>query len=120
MPILQALKDFNYDHTRVSKGSLFKCKGKHVHLVVGSGLAKVPENMVHTPTGIEPDSVGLDLAGKEPVAVQTYQTRQMEAETPDYSKHTKAKLQGMLDDRRIKWSQWENKAVLIARLKENQ
>jgi hypothetical protein len=112
MPVLQALKDFNYDHTRVSKGSLFKCKGKHVHLVVGSGLAKVPTEMVHTPTGIEPDV-------RAQTHHQEYQTRQMEASTPDYSKHTKAKLQGMLDDRRIKWSQWENKAVLIDRLKAN-
>jgi hypothetical protein len=105
MPVLEALKNFSYDRVKLKKGDKFKCKGKHVHLVVGSGLAKVPAEMVHTPTGIEP-------------AVMTYHTRQMEAESPDYSSYTKPRLQAMLDDKRLAWKSWESKAVLIDRLKE--
>jgi hypothetical protein len=105
MPVLEALKTFSYDRVKLRPGDKFKCKGKHVHLVVGSGLAKVPAGMVHTPTGIEP-------------AIMTYQTRQMEADSPNYSSYTKPRLQAMLDDKRVEWKSWESKAVLIDRLKE--
>jgi hypothetical protein len=63
MPVLKALKKFSYDKTKLRAGDLFKCKEKHVPLVIRAGLATRPE---------------VEIAKPVPV----YQTRHMEAEKP--------------------------------------
>lgn len=67
MPVLKCLKPFPYGEARnrvkLKPGDIFKCKEKHVPLLVHAGLATKP-----------------DVVISEPVPV--YQTRHMEAAKP--------------------------------------
>lgn len=63
MPVLKALKSFSYNKVKLQAGDLFKCKDKHVTILVHSHLATKPEVEIAKPT-------------------QAYQTRHMEAEKP--------------------------------------
>ena len=67
MPVLKALKKFSYNAQRLRPGDLFKCKDKHVAMLVVGGLAHKPE-VYDTP---EPSVV-------QP-APAVYSTRSMEA-----------------------------------------
>ena len=43
MPVLKAIKNFPYNKQRLRVGDLFKCKDRHVPLLVAQGLAHKPE-----------------------------------------------------------------------------
>jgi hypothetical protein len=60
MPVLKALKSFSYDKVKLRAGDIFKCKDKHVPLVIHAKLATKPEVEIAKPT-------------------LTYQTRHLEA-----------------------------------------
>jgi hypothetical protein len=74
MPVLKALKSFSYDKVKLRAGDIFKCKDKHVPLVVHAKLATRPEVQVSKP-------------------VPAYQTRHMEAERPSITAPAKTVLE---------------------------
>ena len=65
MPVMKALKDFPYNKVRLKAGDIFKCKEKHIPVLVHAKLATRPEVEVAKP-------------------IPAYQTRHMEAEKPDF------------------------------------
>jgi hypothetical protein len=50
MPVLKALKSFSYDRVKLRAGDIFKCKDKHVPLVVHAKLATRPEVEIAKPS----------------------------------------------------------------------